>query len=121
MSLTHPSVGEFLDRLAILRLKIRFGEDHGKDVAHFRQEQKDICTRLQDKADMNHPLVEELFFVNEALWELTDAIREAIKQGERDWQIGRFGRLILEKNDKRASLIAKISAQYGDYRIEKLS
>lgn len=119
MSLTNPSIGEFVDRLSILRLKIAVGEAKGHAIDHFVRERKEICDRLQDRVNLNDPLIEELFFVNEALWELTDAMRQAVTHGP-DVLVAKYGRMILDRNDKRASLIAEISAAHGDHRLEKM-
>lgn len=120
MSLTAPSVGELLDRFSILRLKIHHGALAGKPVDHFEQERREILDRLPHGLNFENPLFEQLSFVNECLWELTDAMREATGVKVIPLQ-ARYGSIILRFNDKRARLIAEISAQHGDHRVEKIS
>ena len=120
MSLTRPSVGDLLDRLSILRLKIHHGGIAGKPVGHFEEERQEILQRLPPQIDFLDPLVEHLFFVNEALWELTDAMRDAVDAKTADLQ-ARYARVMLRMNDKRANLVGQIAAKYGDHRVEKIS
>ena len=120
MSLINPSVGDLLDRFSILRLKIHHGTLAGKDVSHFERERSEILTQLPHGVNFEDPLVEQLSFVNECLWDLTDAMREAIGQRAVPLQ-ARYGAIILRFNDKRARLIADIAAAYGDHRPEKIS
>lgn len=120
MSLLRPSVGDLLDRLSILRLKIHHGGIAGKSIGHFEEERQAILHQLPPDVDFLDPVVEHLFFVNEALWELTDAMREAVQCKTADLQ-ARYGRVILRMNDKRAHLIRQIAQKYGDDREEKIS
>ena len=120
MSLINPSVGDLLDRLSILRLKIHHGSIAGRTVSHFEEERQEILQRLPAGLDLNDPSVEHLFFINEMLWELTDAMREAVEAKTAGLQ-ARYGRVILRCNDKRAQLIRQIAQQHGDARVEKIS
>lgn len=118
MSLIDPSLGEFLDRLSILRLKIEHGEAEDKDVSHFRDEQQGILSRLRTVNLMTLPF-EKLADINQALWESTDALRIAIATHDEPLQ-ARFGRIILRLNDQRAELVRQINEAHGDFRVEKL-
>ncbi len=119
MSLTNPSIGELLDRLSILKWKIHYGEEAGKDVTHFRVEQHEIMDRLPADLDLAAEPVARLFQVNRMLWVDTDCLRNAIRVS---WVMGQsdLGVEILQLNDERARLIQQINADHGDYRIEKL-
>lgn len=120
MSLTDPSVGELLDRLSILKLKIAHGEELIKPIGHFRTEQTEILRRLpqgwQTTLDRQ---VTRLFEINELLWHGTDALRAAAKTNEVEVH-ARLGLSILRMNDERAQLIQAISEQHGDHRVEKM-
>jgi hypothetical protein len=116
MPLLDPSIGDLIDRLSILRLKIQHGEEVGKSIYHFDTERAAILKRLNG-VNLSTPEVEKLFVANEAIWELTDALRTA---GSSDAFAARLGRKILAMNDERARLIAAISAAHGDLRVEKL-
>lgn len=121
VSLTNPSIGEYVDRLSILRLKIRGGEAKEISVEHFRTEQCEIMQRMPREVSLVNPYISRLFRINELLWELTDEFR-AIASQKYDFNghQARLGCSILRMNDERAELIAKINAQYGDYRMEKI-
>jgi len=116
MPLLDPSVGDLIDRLSILRLKIVHGEEAQKDISHFDTERAAILHRLNG-VNLNTREIEKLFVTNEALWELTDALRQATNS---DAVAARLGRKILSLNDERARLIAAISLAHGDTRMEKL-
>lgn len=120
MSLTQPSVGEYLDRFSILRLKIHHGSLAGKDVTHFERERDEILGLLPPGINFEDPAVEELAFANECIWELTDAFREAVMHRKPTLQ-ATYGRLMVRFNDKRSRLIQRISEAHGDTRVEKLS
>ena len=118
MSLIDPSVGDLLDRLSILKLKIQFGEQVGKSVGHFETERQAILQRMNG-IDLNTPEIEKLFFTNEAIWNSTNEMRVVCDSHNESAQ-ARFGRIILRLNDQRAELIQVINHQHGDARMEKL-
>lgn len=121
MSLTDPTVGDLLDRLSILRLKIAQGERLALPITYFRTEQKEILDRLPAGWQATFkPDVDRLFDVNELLWHETDALRAIAVTGETIQQ-ARLGLHILRLNDERSRLIAAINQIAGDFRLEKLA
>ena len=118
MSLLDPSVGDLVDRLSILKLKIQFGEEAQKSIGHFETERAAVLHRLNG-VNLSTPEIDKLFFVNEAIWTTTDEMRTVCDAHDEPKQ-ARFGRIILRLNDQRAELIQTINRQHGDSRIEKL-
>lgn len=120
MSLTRPSIGEYLDRLSILKLKIGYGEKAGYAIEHFRDEMHEILGALPDSLNMAADPVQDIFAVNELLWTLTDNLRRAIATHHRE-QERSLGVAILHANDERARLIQAINEDHGDFRKEKFA
>ncbi len=115
-------MGELSDRLSILALKILFGEEQGKDVAHFKVEQGAILTQVRTRT-LNGKWFEaytELAATNAALWHAEDDLRTHRGRGEEArtpilWEaVGKVAVRIQALNDRRAVLIATINRDAGD-------
>ncbi len=79
MRLINPRLGELLDRLTILRLKVK----HGDKVQHFQWEQREILILVEARSqwlpDSTRAQLEALEVrlaqVNAAIWESEDRVR----------------------------------------------
>ncbi len=135
MRLIQPRLGELLDRLTILRLKIQ----HGKETTHFRWEFAQIILLVEERSEWLAPptraqmeaLEEQLAGVNKAIWRSEDEVRgfrerylevpfpltstdadAAAKAGFQSQQL----------NDRRSQLIHQINVLTGsakDHETEK--
>lgn len=118
--LLNPGLGDYLDRLSILALKILHGQQDGKDVDHFIRERNAILVKVRAESSVEPASYMEgysqLAAVNAALWHATDQMRifhtdpsagEAI-------EIARCGLTILTLNDARARLVQQLSEGAGD-------
>ncbi|MGH7534415.1 MAG: hypothetical protein ACREMG_02395, partial [Gemmatimonadales bacterium] len=75
--LINPGLGDYLDRLAILELKIQHGESAGKDVGHFCRERNAILPKVAT-ISTGFPIEDytSLVVVNSRLWRAEDELRE---------------------------------------------
>lgn len=119
MRLIDPGVGEVTDRLTILALKVLYGTEAGKDVAHFQKEQSALLAKIRTK-DPTGPWLQhtlELAAVNAALWRAEDELRVFRTTANPDLCLSAAGRVafsIQELNDRRAELVALINKEAGD-------
>lgn len=121
MRLIDPGCGELSDRLSILALKVLFGVDAGRDVAHFVREQASILAKLRTR-DLNGVWFEHytaLCAVNSALWHAEDDLRNwrenlSANAAEAAPKVVKLAFRIQSLNDKRAELIALINKETGD-------
>lgn len=125
MRLINPGVGELVDRLTIIQLKLL---QHGPQ---FRQELEALVNQLSLGSEDRHgwaaiPLraITRLAAVNAVLWQLEDDLRsvrnaaevlrslpaDPSRQDTTTYKAGLIGIRIQELNDERARLIAEISA-----------
>ncbi len=121
MRLIDPGVGEIVDRLSILALKILFGGEANKDVAHFQRERTALLAKIRGR-DATGPwfhLTFELSAVNAALWHAEDDLR-ILRTGAANpsvdvvTTVAMLAFRIQALNDTRADLVAAINKEAGD-------
>ena len=119
--LVNYGVGEIVDRLTILELKILHGRQAGKAVDHFETERAALLTQLRGRslngAWFEHVLT--LGAVNGLLWRTEDTIRAA-RTTSGDLQREAFEIVttafrIQALNDQRAALIETINKLTGEH------
>ena len=117
------SVGEVLDKITILQIKLVHISDAAKRV------------NIQNELDVLLPLVAgnaftttqmqglmaELKAVNEALWKIEDNIREKEAAKSFDVEFIRLARAVYVTNDKRAEIKKQINLATGSALIEEKS
>ena len=124
MQLQVPvSVGEVLDKITILQIKL----------AHISDADKRI--NIQNELDALLPLVAgdefttkqmlglmaELKAVNEALWDIEDDIREKEAAKSFDAEFIKLARAVYVTNDKRAAIKKQINLETGSALIQEKS
>ena len=124
MQLQVPvSVGEVLDKITILQIKLAHISDANKRV------------NVQNELDALLPLVAgdgfttyeiqglmaELKSVNEALWDIEDDIREKEAAKSFDAEFIKLARAVYVTNDKRAEIKKQINLATGSALIEEKS
>jgi hypothetical protein len=116
------SWGELLDKITILEIKQ--GRIAGADArANVAKE----CALLRDvaaaamKRDAVASLLAELKAVNEALWEIEDAIRDQEAAAQFGPEFIRLARSVYRRNDERAALKRAINLRLGSELIEEKS
>lgn len=103
MSLLHPTLGELLDRLTILDLKV----EHAPERQHFHQEREAIRDAILRRF-LNEDLLSALVVVNRRLWNCNEII--AVGEPTLD-----LGRKMWELNLERNRLIEAINMAAGEY------
>jgi hypothetical protein len=102
--------GELLDRITILKVKLRFMSDKKKreNVKKYLQELEGIRKRMLAQTARLKELEKLLYEVNKNQWKIEDAIRLHLKHTGPDKKFGTLVKSLHKSNDKRATLKRKI-------------
>ena len=124
MQLQVPvSVGEVLDKITILQIKLAHISDANKRVNI--QNELDALLPLVAGDDFTtdemQGLMAELKSVNEALWDIEDDIREKEAAKSFDAEFIKLARAVYVTNDKRAEIKKQINLATGSALIEEKS
>ena len=117
------SVGEVLDKITILQIKLA----HISDAEKRGNVQNELDALLPLVAgdsfatDQMQTLVAELKSVNEALWEIEDDIREQEAAKTFGEKFIRLARAVYVTNDKRAAIKKQINLATGSALTEEKS
>ena len=124
MQLQVPvSVGEVLDKIAILQIKLAHISDAAKR-ANIQNELDALLPLVAGDAfttDQMQALMAELKLVNEALWDIEDDIREKEAAKSFDAEFIRLARAVYITNDKRAEIKKQINLATGSALVEEKS
>ena len=125
--LVNIGVGEIVDRLTILALKVLYAEQQSKPAEHFVQERNALLVMLRGR-ELNAGWFEHalgLGAVNAALWQTEDEIRDARrrhvevvadpKELQQLVDTVQIAFRIQELNDERARLVETINKATGDH------
>lgn len=117
------SVGELFDKISILEIKAERIRDAAK-LAHVTRE---LALLVQLAATCGEPSSDataaraELKRVNEALWEIEDAIRDCERAGDFGPDFVALARAVYKTNDRRADLKRMLCDLYGSVIVEQKS
>ena len=124
MQLQVPvSVGEVLDKITILQIKLAHISDAAKR-ANIQNELDALLPLVAGDAfttDQMQALMAELKSVNEALWDIEDDIREKEAAKSFDAEFIRLARTVYKTNDKRAEIKKQINLATGSALVEEKS
>ena len=124
MQLQVPvSVGEVLDKITILQIKLAHISDAAKRV-NIQNELDALLPLVAGDAfttDQMQALMAELKSVNEALWDIEDDIREKEAAKSFDAEFIRLARAVYITNDKRAEIKKQINLATGSALVEEKS
>lgn len=112
------SIGEVVDKIAILQIK-QEKIDETQKRANVTKELNLLQERLIVQVDSN--LIDDLKAVNEQLWEIEDQIRILEKKGDFGPEFVRLARAVYKINDKRAELKRQINLSSGSELMEEKS
>jgi Family of unknown function (DUF6165) len=118
------SVGELLDKLTILAIKLERIADPAKrqNIAREREALEAVVAAQGLRgADGVAALERELRAVNEQLWDVEDQIREHERQQRFDDAFIALARAVYRTNDQRAHLKRRINALSGSELMEEKS
>ena len=117
--LIEVSIGEVLDKISILSIKLNKIEDMDK-LRNISKELSYLTTGI-DKDLLEDDLYTELCGVNMRLWEIEDDIRECERKGQFNNEFIRLARAVYHRNDERAEIKKKINLKYGSQFVEEKS
>tara|TARA_Y100000991_G_scaffold94828_1_gene71495 strand:+ start:579 stop:965 length:387 start_codon:yes stop_codon:yes gene_type:complete len=124
MQLQVPvSVGEVLDKITILEIKLAHISDSAKR-ANVQNELDALLPLVAGDAFTSNQmqgLVAQLKAVNEALWDIEDDIREKEAAKSFDAEFIKLARAVYVTNDKRAEIKKQINLETGSALIEEKS
>ena len=124
MQLQVPvSVGEVLDKITILQIKLAHISDAAKR-ANIQKELRALLPLVAGDAfttDKMQGLIAKLKSVNEALWDIEDDIREKESAKSFDAEFIRLARAVYITNDKRAEIKKQINLATGSSLVEEKS
>ena len=124
MQLQVPvSVGEVLDKITILQIKLSHIYDANKRV-NIQNELDALLPLVAGDGfatDEMQGLMAELKSVNEALWDIEDDIREKEAVKSFDAEFIKLARAVYVTNDKRAEIKKQINLATGSALIEEKS
>ena len=124
MQLQVPvSVGEVLDKITILQIKLAHISDSAKRV-NVQNELDALLPLVAGDAfttNQMQDLVAELRAVNEALWDIEDDIREKEAAKSFDAEFIKLARAVYVTNDKRAEIKKQINLATGSALVEEKS
>ena len=124
MQLQVPvSVGEVLDKITILQIKLAHISDGAKRV-NIQNELDALLPLVASDAfttDQMQDLMAELKAVNEVLWKIEDDIREKEAAKNFNAEFIRLARSVYITNDKRAEIKKQINLATGSDLVEEKS
>ena len=113
------SIGEIVDKITILTLKIDkiLDEDKSKNIFNELTYLASVCPNDILESD----LAEQLFETNEKLWEVEDKLRDCERLKIFDSYFIKLARSVYKLNDKRASVKKKINLLHSSEFVEEKS
>lgn len=112
------SVGELLDKITILEIKVDRVTDAG-GVAHVQEELR-VLRRTRDMLQLDNMIevVAELRSVNERLWDIEDQLRECERNSDFGPVFVELARSVYKTNDRRAELKRLINVASASHIVE---
>jgi hypothetical protein len=115
--------GELIDKITILQIKVQRLRDRRK-LANVRKELALLQAQQEKHIRPDEKLSElggQLLAVNEAIWDLEDAIRRCEANQEFGENFVAVARRIYQRNDRRAELKREINLHLGSELLEEKS
>jgi hypothetical protein len=117
------SIGELIDKITILRIKSqRMGDS--QQLANVRRELtalQAVSERISCDAAVLTRYTDELTRVNEALWDVEDAIRDCEASSDFGERFVALARSVYQHNDERARIKKAINIAAGSRYVEEKS
>lgn len=113
------SIGEIVDKLSILDIKIRKITNTDK-LVNIEKEYLYLHEIVFADLNVNIDIYNQLLIINEELWDIEDKIRIKEKNKEFDEEFIDLARLVYVTNDIRYETKSLINLKYGsDFKEEK--
>jgi hypothetical protein len=107
------SIGELLDKISILYIKLNKIDD--KEKLKYIEEEYDELIYMTRKLHDTQCFVDRLIEVNNIIWEVEDQIRKKEKDDEFDKDFIELARSVYYNNDKRFKIKNEINEKFGSY------
>ena len=120
---TPISVGELIDKITILEIKLEKIADEAK-LVHVRREHGLLTARRDEavrRCDALDTLTRDIEAVNRALWDVEDDLRDRERAGDFGPVFVEKARAVYRTNDERARLKARINDLTGSALSEQKS
>tara|TARA_R100000458_G_scaffold9704_2_gene7698 strand:+ start:5625 stop:6011 length:387 start_codon:yes stop_codon:yes gene_type:complete len=108
------SVGELLDKISILRVKLKNIKDANK-LEEVKKELEVLTTRAISHSVYNEEFVSRLEKINGELWRIEDRIRILEKQQLFGLEFVEVARSVYVTNDERFNIKNEINEHYGSF------
>ncbi len=118
MSLLHPTVGDMVDRLIVLELKIAVGKEKGKPVAHFEAERTEIDRELDGRMAPSL-LSRELERLNAAIWAGIDEIMLTTVTPDNSMRLALLAAYVQKWNAERVRCKGMIDMHFNQFQGEE--
>ena len=117
------SVGELIDKITILQLKMKFikNKEQLNNVKNELRTLKPLLKENNLETPKINKLLTELYEVNLKLWKIEDKIRDKERQSDFSDEFISLARSVYYTNDKRADIKKKINLISGSELIEEKS
>ena len=119
--LIEISIGEFLDKLTILRIKSERVTDPDK-LVNIRKELQRLEKKWEETGHQHGSVmrdVQELTSINETLWEIEDRIRRKEREKSFDEEFIELARTVYLTNDRRARIKKSINEKLNSALVEE--
>ena len=121
MILIPTSIGELVDKITILEIKLERLTSQ-EQRANVRRELESL-ERVRREAGLEglEALQSELRGVNERLWKIEDAIRDHERERRFDAHFVELARSVYRENDRRSELKRRINLEWDSELVEEKS
>ena len=114
------SIGEIIDKLSILQIKISFIKDDEK-LNNVKKEYDYLYNIVFNEMKIKQSDFSNMVDINQVLWKIEDAIRDKERDKVFDTEFIELARSVYTTNDKRAEIKKEINLKYGSLFIEEKS
>ena len=124
MEINSPiSLGELVDKITILEIKISKISDNNKlqNVQNELNKLREIMLNLKLENESIKNLKDQLFEINQKLWEVEDSLREKENEKKFDDEFINLARKVYALNDKRFEFKNEPNKSFGSEIIEEKS
>ena len=114
------SIGEIIDKLSILQIKISFIKDDEK-LNNVKKEYDYLYNIVFNEMKIKQSDFSNMVEINKVLWKIEDDIRDKERDKVFDTEFIELARSVYTTNDKRAEIKKEINLKYGSLFVEEKS
>ena len=114
------SIGEIVDKLSILQIKISFIKDEEK-LNNVKKEYDYLYDIVFNEMKIEQSDFFDMVSINQKLWKIEDDIRDKERDKVFDEEFVELARSVYFTNDERAEVKKKINLKYGSLFVEEKS